>query len=421
MSTPVSPQAIELPILRERIEIPGSADTPLVALIDRPDGPVRGHALLAHCFTCSKDTIAAARVARALAAAQIVVTRVDFTGLGESAGDFADTTFSSNIEDLVLTADALRERGMAPDLLVGHSLGGAAVLAAAEFIPEVRAVATIAAPEEPIAVERHLADGLEQMAREGEAVVMLAGRPMRIRQSFVDDLAEHSLADRVAALGVPLLLMHSPDDEQLGFDVAERLYAHARQPKSLIALDGADHLLTADGAAERAGRLIALWADQYLPAAAEPASPLPAGAVSVRPNGLGAFGQDIAAGRHRWLADEPTTVRGALDTGPNPYDMLLAALGACTSMTMRMYADHKGFEVDDLQVVLSQRRMHADDCAECETAGGHLTRIERSISISGDLTPEQRAGLMRIADKCPVHRTLNEPITIVTYDADAAE
>lgn len=411
----------DMPV-RERLEICGAVDETVVAVVDLPDGPPRGHALIAHCFTCSKDTIAAARLARALVDAQIAVTRVDFSGLGDSAGDFADTTFSTNIEDLVLAADALRERGMAPTLLIGHSLGGAAALAAAEFVPEVRAVATIAAPDEVAAVQRHLADGLEAIARDGEAVVTLAGRPMCVRQSFVDDLAEHSLAERLDTLGRPVLFLHSPDDAQVGFDHAERLYAVAHQPKSLIALDGADHLLTTPGAAQRAGELIACWAQPYLDqaasASAQPAATLPAGVVAVRPNGRGTYGQDAAGGGHRWLIDEPSSVPGAADSGPNPYDLLLSALGACTAMTMRMYADRKGIALDDVEVVLSQERMHARDCADCEGDDGHVTRVERTVAIAGEMTDEQRAGLVRIADKCPVHRTLEGPITIVTTEVD---
>ncbi len=399
-----------------RITLTGSTGDELVGMLDLPDGQVRAYAMFAHCFTCSKDTIAAARISRTLAEAGVAVLRLDFTGLGESGGDFAETSFSTNIEDLVLAADHLREHHQAPTLLVGHSFGGAAVIAAAEFVPEVRAVATVSAPSDVAEIARHLAPKAEQIAREGEAVVTLAGRPFPIRQQFIDDLTEHSIVDRVAGLGRALLLVHSPDDEQVGYGEARTLYEAAAEPKSLFSLEGADHLLTAPGAAERAGAMIGAWAQAYLP---DPApSGLADGAVLVRPNGRGKFGQDVVTATHRLLADEPESVPGAVDSGPSPYDLLLAALGACTSMTMRMYADRKKWPLDDVEVLLSQKRMHARDCAECEQEDGQITRIERTIAISGDLDAEQRARLLEIADRCPVHRTLTDhPIVVVTEEA----
>lgn len=400
-----------------RITLTGSTGDELVGMMDLPAGQVRAYAMFAHCFTCSKDTIAAARISRTLADSGVAVLRLDFTGLGESGGDFADTSFSTNIEDLVLAADHLREHYAAPTLLVGHSFGGAAAVAAAEFVPEVRAVATVSAPSDVAEIARHLAPKAEQIAREGEAVVTLAGRPFPIRQQFIDDLTEHSIVDRVAGLGRALLLLHSPDDEQVGYDEARALYEAAAQPKSLLSLEGADHLLTAPGAAERAGALIGAWAQAYLP---EPTpSDLPEGAVLVRPNGRGKFGQDVVTATHRFLADEPLSVPGAVDSGPSPYDLLLAALGACTSMTMRMYADRKKWALDDVEVLLTQERMHARDCAECAQEDGQITRIERTIAISGDLDRDQRARLLEIADRCPVHRTLTDhPIVVVTQAAE---
>ncbi|WP_024795974.1 bifunctional alpha/beta hydrolase/OsmC family protein [Tomitella biformata] len=400
---------------RERITITGSTDARLAGIIDWPADPPRAIALLAHCFTCSKDTIAAARIAGGLATAGIAVLRIDFTGLGESEGEFADTTFSSNIEDLVLAADYLRERGHAPSLLIGHSLGGAAVLAAAEFIPELRAVATIAAPAELAPVRELFGAQAEVMAREGEAVVTLAGRPILVRQSFVEDLAEHSIAERVAELARPLLLLHAPEDNQVAFVDAERLYAAARQPKSLISLDGADHLLLRDGAATRVADLIAAWAEPYLDAGA--VESLDPGLVVVESNGRGKFGHTARAGQHSWLLDEPVNVPGAIDSGPNPYDLLLASLGGCTAMTMRMYADRKGLRLEDVSVSLRHKRIHARDCEDCESVDGHITRIDREITMTGDLTADERAALLRIADKCPVHRTLEAEITIHTAES----
>lgn len=412
---------------RERVALTGSAETELAGLLDWPAGPPRAFALFAHCFTCSKDTIAAARIARGLAAAGIAVLRIDFTGLGDSAGDFADTTFSTNIEDLVLAADFLRARGQAPALLIGHSLGGAAMLAAAEFIPEAVAVATIAAPAELSRARELFGAQAEAIARDGEATVMLAGRAMRVRQSFIDDLALHPIREHVARLGRPLLLLHAPEDGQVSFDDAEALYAEARQPKSLLALDGADHLLARAGAAARVAELISAWSAQYLPVAAVAEDPglavgpgvatVDPGLVIVESNGRGKFGHTARAGAHTWLLDEPVSVPGAIDSGPNPYDLLLASLGGCTAMTMRMYADRKGLALADVSISLRHQRIHARDCEDCESVDGHVTRIDRQITMTGDLDVEQRAALLRIADMCPVHRTLEAEIAIRTEEA----
>jgi putative redox protein len=394
-----------------RVEFTGSRGVPLAARLDRPDGATRAYALFAHCFTCHKDVVAAARIARALTAHGIAVLRFDFTGLGGSGGDFGNTDFSSNIADLVLAADHLREHHAAPSLLIGHSLGGAAVLAATHLVPEVRAVATIGAPADPEHVLHLFSEHRSTIEEKGEADVVLAGRTFCIRKQFLDDIAAQPQAERIATLHAALLVMHSPVDELVSVDNARRIFEAARHPKSFVALDGADHLLTDRADAEFAATMLAGWAARHAFGPEEGERPAE-GVVVVAENGEGPFGQTVTAGRHTFPADEPVPVGG--DTGPTPYDLVLAGLGACTSMTVRMYAERKQWPLDQVTVELRHSRIYAEDCADCETKTGKLDKIERTIRLEGDLDDEQRRRLMGIADKCPVHRTLTSEIQIET-------
>src|SRR6516225_8318152 len=322
-----------------RATFPGSSGEELSARLEFPDGPVRAFALFAHCFTCTKDVLAARRIAGGLAAAGVAVLRFDFTGLGSSEGDFANTDFSSNVEDLVCAADYLRRSYEAPVILIGHSLGGAAVLAAASRIPEVKAVATIGAPADVAHVLHQFGGSLEQIRSEGEGEVRLAGRPFRIRRSFVEDAEGQRLEDHIRTLGRALLVMHAPRDEVVGIDNASRIFLAARHPKSFVSLDDADHLLSRPQDAAYAAGVIAAWASRYVPQA--PAAAMAEAApVVVRETGEGKFQNLVIAGRHRLIADEPGAL-GGLDTGPNPYDYLSIALGACTAMTLRTYAEYK--------------------------------------------------------------------------------
>jgi uncharacterized OsmC-like protein/pimeloyl-ACP methyl ester carboxylesterase len=401
-----------------RLEFPGSQGSALAARLDLPDSEPHTYALFAHCFTCGKDVVAATRIARALTGSGIAVLRFDFTGLGQSGGDFANTDFSSNTEDLVRAADHLREHFTAPSILIGHSLGGAAVLATAHLVPEVRAVATIGAPADPLHVAGLLGESRTEIEDSGEAEVTLAGRTFRVRRSLLTDLAAQPQAERIASLGTALLVLHSPTDELVGVDNARRIFDTARHPKSFIALDGADHLLTDPDDAAYVAAVLAPWAARYVPRArAEPASQPAEGAVvvsEVQPNSLA---QHITAGRHHLAADEPRPVGD--DTGPTPYDLLLAALGACTSMTVRMYAQRKGWPLAGVSVSLRHSRIHAADCANCESDAGKIDRIVRVIRLDGDLDEHQRQRLFEIADRCPVHRTLRSEIVIETFDRAA--
>jgi putative redox protein len=395
----------------ERFDFPNTDGHLLTAVLHHPDGEPRDYALFAHCFTCSKDSRAARWISESLAARGIAVVRFDFTGLGSSEGDFANTDFSSNVDDLVAAADHLRATHSAPALLVGHSLGGAAVLSAAGRIAETRAVATIGAPSDPSHVATLFGEQIDAIRSRGEGEVELGGRTFRIRRDFLDDIAEHRLLEQVRTLRKPLLIMHAPTDQIVGIDNASAIFAAARHPKSFVSLDDADHLLSRRRDARYAGDVIAAWSQRYIAAPVD--EPAPDGQVVVSETGRGQFQQSVTAGAHRFLADEPTEV-GGLDTGPSPYDLLLAALGACTAMTLRLYAQRKELPLDHVSVTLQHSKIHAKDCQNCETQQGQIDRIERVVVIDGDLTGEQRARLLEIADKCPVHRTLTSEIDIQT-------
>ena len=404
----------------ERFQFMGSEGELLAASLDLPEREPIAYALFAHCFTCGKDVLAAKRIAVALAAKGIAVLRFDFTGLGSSEGDFANSTFSSNVADLVRAADHLRAARKGAAILIGHSLGGAAVLAAAAQIPDAKAVVTIAAPSDPGHVTGLFAERIEDIRKHGKVEVSLAGRPFQIKREFLDDIAEHNLMTHVARLHKALLVMHAPTDDTVGIDNATRIFVAARHPKSFVSLADADHLLTQKRDAAYVADVIAAWAERYIdPVAAEPAAD-PGKAprqVVVRETRNSKFQQTVSVGPHRMLADEPVAAGGE-DSGPGPYDFLLAGLGACTSMTMRLYADRKSLPLDRVTVTLTHNKIHAEDCAECETRTGMLDRIDRVIGMEGTLDAEQRAKLMEIADKCPVHRTLTSEVHIVTRPAD---
>ena len=402
----------------QRVTFRGSLGADLSARLDLPAGPPRAYALFAHCFTCSKDLFVAGRIAAALTSHGIAVFRFDFTGLGHSDGEFANTDFSSNLDDLSLAVDWLAANASAPQLLIGHSLGGAAVLAAAPHFESVRAVATIGAPADPAHVRHLFTDKLADIEADGRAEVSIGGRPFTIAKEFLDDLEANQAEGRELADHQALMVLHSPDDNVVGYDNAERIFEAAAQPKSLVALDGADHLLTDHADAGFAAEMIVHFADRYMvdenPAAHAPAPTAP---VVVAETGQGKFLNHVVVGAHQFLADEPESV-GGFDAGPTPYDLVAAGLGACTSMTLRMYADRKKMALDRVSVEVTHGRVHADDCAACDdatpTPGGQIDHFARTIKIEGDLSEEDRASLLRIADKCPVHRSLEAKSHITT-------
>ncbi len=399
-----------------KAQFDGHSGAKLAARLDIPAGTVRAYALFAHCFTCTKDILAAKRIAAELSRAGIAVLRFDFTGLGASEGEFASTNFSSNIADLKSAVSYLRDNFEAPSILIGHSLGGAAVLAVAGDIPEVKAVATIGAPADAEHVIHNFGTKIDEVEQEGEAEVQLSGRPFTIRKQFLDDVRESVLVDRIATMRTALLVLHSPIDQTVGIENAATIFGAAKHPKSFISLDNADHLVSKAEDAAFAASMIASWASRYLRA------DVPQGedaieAVRVSETLEGKFQNTVHAGRHRLFADEPVSV-GGLDSGPSPYDFLSAALAACTSMTLRMYANFKKAELGRISVDVSHAKIHAADCAECTEdergEGGKIDRFERSITIEGEVPENLRGKIEEIADKCPVHRTLESNAKVVT-------
>jgi uncharacterized OsmC-like protein/pimeloyl-ACP methyl ester carboxylesterase len=401
----------------ERLTFPGHAGDTLAARLDLPEGPHLATALFAHCFTCGKDIHAARRIAQRLAVMGIAVLRFDFTGLGHSGGEFANTTFTSNADDLVAAADTLAARGFAPGLLIGHSLGGAAVLKAAARIPSARAVATIGAPFDPGHVTHNFAGALEAIEADGAAVVDLGGRPVRVGRDFVADVAAERLGPAIAGLRRALLVLHAPRDAIVGIDNATRIFLAAKHPKSFVTLADADHLVSDPADADYAAEVIAAWAGRYLdrrPPAPPPGAP--EGVVRVSEADPEGFLQDVTSGeRHHVLADEPAAY-GGTDRGMTPYGFLSAGLGACTSMTIRMYARRKGWALAHVRVDVTHHKVHAQDAAS--PGEEKIDRFTRAIRLEGDLDAEQRARLLEIADRCPVHRTLERRSAIETTLVD---
>jgi putative redox protein len=408
-----------VPTRIERITFTGSQGDQLAARLDLPAGPPRAFAVFAHCFTCSKDLRAASRLAAGLTDLGYGLLRFDFTGLGASEGEFANTNFSSNVDDLVAAAAWLREHHRAPQLLVGHSLGGAAAIVAATRIAEVGAVATIGAPCDAGHVAHLFGGALDRIVADGEAEIELEGRRFTIRRQFVDDLRRGVVTDAVAEFTGALLVLHSPIDNTVGVEHAARIYTAARHPKSFVGLDEADHLLTRTGDAEYAAAMIGTWAGRYLDdhsgAAAQPA---PSAQVVVAETTQGQFLNHVVAGRHRFLTDEPERF-GGYDAGPGPYDFLATALGGCTSMTLRMYADRKQLPLDRVTVEVAHDKVHADDVDvdvrdTLAATGGKIDRFTRVLRLEGDLDEAHRRRLLEIADRCPVHRTLEQASHITT-------
>jgi uncharacterized OsmC-like protein/pimeloyl-ACP methyl ester carboxylesterase len=401
----------------ETLRVPNADGRALAARIDRPDGAALGVALFAHCFTCSKSSLAATRVSAALVECGFMVARFDFTGIGDSDGELTDSDFSANVEDLLIMADALRARGTPPNLLVGHSLGGAAVLVAARGIEEVRAVATLGAPCHPAHVKRLFTEDLSRIERDGEAMVNIGGRTFPVSASFLRDLDEHSMDEAIAGLGRPLLILHAPGDDVVGIDAARHIFDKAAYPKSFISLDDADHLLTRAADAAYVASVLSAWSSRYLAVEAEGAArPLEEerGAdVYVREVQGGGFEQKIVAGGHQLVADEPESI-GGKDRGPSPYQLLLSGLGACTTMTVRMYAERKGWPLTGVSVRLRHEKVAAADAPFAEPSQRKVDHVTRELFLEGALDPEQRDRLLEIAERCPVHRTLHEPVWVET-------
>lgn len=402
---------------KQKVEFKGSLGNTLAGLLETPRNKPHAYVLFAHCFTCGKDIAAASRVARDLVSRGFAVLRFDFTGLGSSDGDFANTNFSSNIQDLVFAASFLRESYEAPSLLIGHSLGGTAVLNAARLIPETRGIVTIGSPATAEHVAKQFACDIEAIDRDGAATVNLAGREFTIKKQFVDDIREHQ-DTRLNDLKLATLVMHSPIDNVVSINEAEKIYLAARHPKSFVSLDSADHLLSRKTDANYVAETIAAWASRYISAGSAPQQhpKVNNGEVTVQERDR-KFTQDVYSDSHQWVADEPITM-GGKNLGPDPYEHLLAALGTCTTMTVRMYAERKQWPLDKVAVTLKHSREHGDDCVHCDEEHPRIDKITRSVSITGDLDDQQRQKLLEIADKCPVHRTLHNKLVVETALTD---
>ncbi|MEO9653005.1 MAG: bifunctional alpha/beta hydrolase/OsmC family protein [Roseobacter sp.] len=402
----------------KRIEFIGHSGEKLAARLDLPRGPHVATAIFAHCFTCGKDIPAARRIATRLAASGIAVLRFDFTGLGHSDGEFANTSFTSNVADLVAAHAYLTQTNMAPSMIIGHSLGGAAVLKAAPILKSIKAVVTIGAPFDPGHVTHNFEKSLPEIAEKGEAEVCLGGRPFTISKDFLADVAGVELSSSVAKLDAALLVLHAPRDSIVGIENAGEIFSTAKHPKSFVTLDGADHLVSDAADAEYAASIIATWAERYLDVS-RPAPPpgAPEGVLRITEADTKGFMNDILSGDgHHLVADEPLAY-GGTNKGLSPYGLLSAGLGACTSMTIRMYARRKGWPVDQVSVDVSHDKVHAQDA---DTGiGDKIDTWRRRISLTGKLTFEQRARLLEIADKCPVHRTLERSSKVITELVDA--
>lgn len=398
----------------KRVSFENRSGHTLSALLDLPvEGEPIAFALFAHCFTCSKDYKGVARVSRALASQQVAVLRFDFTGLGDSEGDFSDTTFSSNVADLVAAAEFMEREFEAPKILIGHSLGGAAVLHGAARIPSVRAVATIAAPSSTDHLAGMIRSSNSEIETSGEAEVTIAGRPFRIRREFLDDLSAVNMRDAIENLGCGLMVFHSSADSTVGIGHAIEIFEAARQPKSMITLDGADHLLSDAADSRYVGAMIAAWARRYVGPPKEDVRMVRPGDNVIVARTEQGYRTEIVANGHPLVADEPIRV-GGTNQGPTPYELLASALGACTSITLRMYADRKMWPLEAVEVRLQHEKIHCEDCAEAGGPGAKIDHFIREITLEGELDEEQRGRLLQIADRCPVHRTLEHPAEVTT-------
>lgn len=395
-----------------KLNFPNQEGQTLAARLELPvDKQVRAYAIFAHCFTCSKNLVAVTHISRALASKGIAVLRFDFTGLGESEGDFEDTNFSSNVSDLVTAAEYLKENYGEAKILVGHSLGGAAVLMAASKLTNIEAIVTIGAPADPVHVTRLFKDSLEKIDKSGKAEVSLGGRPFTITKQFVKDLEEYEKFEVLKQLKKPLLVMHSPQDTIVDIKNAEKIYVSAMHPKSYISLDGADHLVTKKEDAEYVGQMVGAWASRYV-TFEEPKELKTKEQVVLRNEAEKGLLTEVMANGHFLLADEPED-EGGTNLGGSPYDLLMAALGTCTAMTIRMYANHKKWPLEEVKVHLTREKRHAEDATDLSDKN-KLEFIDRYVELSGNLSNEQRERILEIANKCPVHKTLTNGLEVNT-------
>ncbi len=398
----------------KKINFTNAEGQSLSAIMDWPaDQQPHNYAIFAHCFTCSKNLNAVRNISRTLASKGFAVLSFDFTGLGQSEGEFADTNFSANISDLLAAADFLTESYKAPTLLVGHSLGGAAIVKAAASIKSVKALVTIGTPSEATHVKHLFSDIEEEISDKGEAKVDLGGRPFTIKKQFLDDLEKQSVSDVLSDLRQSILILHSPQDSIVGIDNAAELYLAAHHPKSFVSLDGADHLLSSKSDSMYVGEVITSWAARYLKIEPVDTVDTEHQTVAVVGNKASGYTTFVKAGKHFLTADEPEDVGGS-DLGPSPYELLSSSLATCTAMTLRMYANRKDLPIEQIKVHVNHSKKHCADCDDVENPGARIDHFERLVELDGDLDEQQLKRLLEIADKCPVHKTLEGKIRIET-------
>lgn len=386
----------------------------LAGNLEMPTRKPKAYVLFAHCFTCTQNIKAARNIARALTKENFAVLRFDFAGLGQSEGDFAETNFSSNVGDLVSAAKFLEDEYEAPKILVGHSLGGTAILHAAREIPDAVAVATIGSPADPVHVTHLLGDQKETICEVGEAEVELAGRPFVIKKQFIDDLEAQDIDAVVGSLRKALLIFHAPLDDTVSVDNAGLLFQKAKHPKSFVSLDNADHLLSKEADSRYVGHVLAAWASKYLAASGTEQKPLTThGDVVAQTGGDAGFYTQINAGGHALVADEPKSV-GGTERGPSPYELVSSGLAACTTMTLQMYARRKKWPLEYAVTHVHHSKQHLEDCEDCDNPKAKIDVFVREIEVTGPLDETQRARLLEIAEKCPVHKTLHSKAHIET-------
>lgn len=400
---------------RERLKIQNRKGITLNANLELPANQKPNYyAIFAHCFTCSSSLNAVRNVSRALTQNGFAVLRFDFTGLGRSEGEFADSHFSANIDDLLDVHAYMAEHYQAPSLLVGHSLGGAAVLVAASKIDDIKAVATIAAPASVSHVKRLFSHQFEEAGEKGNVEVNIGGRPFMINQDFVKEFDNTDLPLIVKNLRKPLLIMHSPFDKTVGIENAEQLYKRAFHPKSFITLDHADHLLSQETDSLYAGEMIGTWAKRYFPKVenkmlSTEGEQLVGHLNIIEDN----FTTSIQTKNHTFIADEPISF-GGNDFGPSPYEYLNAGLAACTVMTLKLYAERKQWDLREVFAYISHSRKHSEDLGVDLEKPTRLDFISKKLKFVGNLSEEQKERLKEIASRCPVHKTLASEVIFQT-------
>lgn len=386
-------------------------------LVMPPDGKVSNIAVFAHCFTCSSNLAIVKNISNELTTKGIAVLNFDFTGLGHSEGDFSETNFSNNISDLEDINTWLTQNYVAPSILIGHSLGGAAAIIAANRLLNIQAVISIAAPSYARHVTKHFGNLEETIERKGYALVAIGGRPFTIKKQFIDDLETHSLEDEVAKLQRPLLILHSPQDKIVAIENAAALYHKAKHPKSFISLNGADHLLTDKEDALYVADVIGSWVKRYVPVTKD-----------VTPDKKDTMGEQVLVyhetdvpytnhiytSSHHVYGDEPIDF-GGNDLGLSPYELLVASIGSCTALTIKLYAQRSKWDLKEVYVYLTYAKKHAVELNLDIEDMGKLDHITKKIKLIGNLTEEQQAKLKEIASKCPVHKTVSGPVYFTTH------